>query len=195
VKTEQIERKIAKIQKQLKKVKEGCVVPYRDFIEGKGKYWRELEAIKGILRIRSANEGFKFALLGNSDADDEGVDKFFEMMQSAGLIYSQDEEIENLSDNELGTEDETPTELPSTVDFEDPYYSSEEIKEKRRKIEIEKGEPTHLLFPINMDKYHEIHSELSKRSNRKPRPSIYHVTPIYADGSRGDPKLYFVSDL
>ena len=112
MKIEQIERKIVKIKEKLEKSKEGRMVPYRDFIEGNGKYERDLEEIKGILRIRSANEGFKFALLGNSDADDEEVDKFFEMMQNAGLKYSQDEEIENPSDNELETEDETLTEFP-----------------------------------------------------------------------------------
>ena len=195
MKIEQIERKIAKIQKQLKKAKEGCVVPYRDFIEGKGEYRWELRGIKELLRIRSKNECFKFALLGNPYADDEEADKCLKMLKSAALKFSQDEEIENPTDNELETEDETPTELTSRKVFVDPYYSSEEIKEKRRKIEIEKGEPTHLLFPINVDKYHEIDSEWSKRYNRKPRSSIYHVTPIYADGSRGDPKLYLVSDL
>ncbi len=109
MKIEQIERKISKIQKKLEEYREARIVPYRDFIEGNGKYWRELKGIKGVLRIRSSNEGFKFALLGNSDADDEELHKFLEMMKSAALIYSKDEEIENPADKELETEDETPT--------------------------------------------------------------------------------------
>jgi len=46
MKIEQIERKIVKIKEKLEKSKEGRMVPYRDFIEGNGKYGRDLEEIR-----------------------------------------------------------------------------------------------------------------------------------------------------
>ncbi len=195
MKIEQLKRKIDKIDEKLEIVLENRMVPYQDFMEGKGKYSGVLRGLKDVLKARLMNDLVKLSLFGNLDVDDEECDKYLEMMQSAAPKDSDDETYGIPLDYEPENEDETSNKPLSTNTTGKLISNIKDIRKTRNKVEIIKGNPTHLLFPKNISKYYGSSNEEDKASNSKSRLSIYYVTPIYADGSRGDPNLYPVLDL
>ena len=153
MKIEQLKRKIDKIDEKLEIVLENRMVPYQDFMEGKGKYSDVLRGLKDVLKARRMNDLIKLSLFGNLDVDDEECNKYLKMMQSAAPKNSDDETYGIPLDYELEKEDETYNESLSTDITRKLIYNREEIRKKRNKVESEKGSPTHLLFSINISKY------------------------------------------
>lgn len=195
MKSEKIKREIKKIRMEIDKIKDDRIVPYRDFVEGHGKYKYNLHVLKLELRASRMSDMVKTSIFGTTEVDDEEVSEFFNMMREAGERYGGRNVSDFTPTNEVDNVESMSNIEPPKPSIDIEVYSKEEIIQQRERVEKLKGSPTHLLLPMDHSKRNENSSEGGKIASGKPRSSIYHATPIYADGSYGDPNLYPLLDL
>lgn len=195
MKSEKIKREIKKLREEIGKIKDDRIVPYRDFVEGHGEYKYDLHFLKLELRARRMSDMITTSIFGTTEVTDEEVNEFFNMVREESERCGGRNVSDFTPTNEVDNVEEVKTRESPTPHAETVVYSKEEIIQKRERVEKIKGPPTHLLLPRDNSEFDKNSSEGKNIASGEPRSSIYHATPIYADGSYGDPNLYPLLDL